>query len=123
MVEEPDMTVCTSVKTAVDRHEWIADLFSVMAVALLFGTVWALIQYYDNIWAWIRHAPLVAMPVVVLAAITDILVIYGLLCAGSQRCEDGKCFRTFRGRRHGSPGGNAFSHWLKHMERVGKFHR
>lgn len=117
------MTVCTSVKTLVDRHEWIADLFSVMAVALLFGTVWAIAQYYEPIWAWIRHNPLVAVPSVVAAGIADVALIYTLLCAGSQRCEDGKCFRTFRGRRHGSSGGGAFSNWLKHMERVGKFHR
>ena len=65
------------------------------------------------------------MPVVVAAAVLDVALIYSLLCAGSQRCEDGKCFRTFRGRRHGgSPSlGSAFGHWVKHMERVGKVHR
>jgi hypothetical protein len=120
------MTVCASVKTLVRRHEWIGDLFSVLAVALLFATVWAALQYYDPLWNWIvRNNPLIAMPVVVAAAVLDVALIYSLLCAGSQRCEDGKCFRTFRGRRHGgSPSlGSAFGHWVKHMERVGKVHR
>jgi len=117
------MTVCTSVKTLTSRHEWLADMFSILAVALLFGTIWASIQFYDSLWEWIRHYPLVAMPGLVIAAVVDVVLIYALLCAGSARCEDGKCFRTFRGRRHGSHGESAFSHWLKHMERVGKLHR
>ena len=120
------MAVCASVKTLVRRHEWIGDLFSVLAVALLFATVWAALQYYDLIWNWILHNnPLIAVPAVGGAVVLDVVLIYGLLCAGSHRCEDDKCFRTFRGRRHGnSPSlASAFGSWVKHMERVGKLHR
>jgi len=119
------MAVCASVKTLVQRHEWVADVFSLLAVALLFGTVWAATEYFDWVLGWISDKPLVAMPLVVGALIADVVLIYSLLCAGSQRCEDGKCFRTFRGRRHGSSGSpfSAFSSWLKHIERVGKVHR
>jgi hypothetical protein len=119
------VTVCSSVKTLVQRHEWLADLFSVLAVVLLFATIWAATQYFDAALAWIAAKPLLAAPVIVGGLIADVWLIFGLLCAGSQRCEDGKCFRTFRGRRHGQAGSpfSAFSHWVKHMERVGKVHR
>lgn len=120
------MTVCASVKTIVRRHEWVGDMFSILAVGLLFATVWVALQYYDPLWDWVTHTgPLIAIPAVVVAIVLDLFLVYGLLCAGSQRCEDDKCFRTFRGRRHGnSPSlGSAFGHWLKHMERVGKLHR
>ena len=125
-IQGASVTVCTSVKTLVRHHEWVADLFSVLAVALLFATIWAIIQFYDPVWSWILHTnPLIAMPVIVGAAVVDVLLIYGLLCAGSRRCEDEQCFRTFRGRRHGNgPSlGAAFGQWVKHMERVGKQHR
>ena len=119
------MSVCSPVKDLVRRHEWIGDLFSVLAVALFFATIWAGSQYYDQVWNWINHKPEIALPLVTGSLIVDVILIYGLLCAGSQRCEDGKCFRTFRGRRHGQSGSvfSAASHWLKHMERVGKIHR
>ena len=119
------MTVCASVKTLVRRHEWIGDLFSVLAVALLFATVWAALQYYDPLWNWIVHNnPLIAMPVVVAAAVLDVALTRRELrrVDGHERNRgDDAC----RGRRHGgSPSlGSAFGHWVKHMERVGKVHR
>ena len=117
------MSGSASANTTGRHTEWVADLFPVLAVVLLFGTVWITVQFYDDIWGWIRHHPLVAMPVVVVGFLADVTLIYVLLRAGARDCVDGDCFRTFRGRRHGSAGGNPFSHWLKHMERVGKVHR
>lgn len=119
------MSVCSPIKDMVRRHEWIGDLFSVLAVALFFATVWALSQYYGEIWSWIGHQPLIGIPVAIGVLVLDLTLMFGLLCAGSQRCEDGQCFRTFRGRRHGQSGSvfSAAGHWLKHLERVGKVHR
>lgn len=119
------VSVCTPLKDLVRRHEWIGDLFSVLAVGLFFATAWAASQFYGEVWSWIGHQPLVAIPVSVGGLLLVLVLIYGLLCAGSQRCEDGQCFRTFRGRRHGQSGSffSAAGSWLKHLERVGKVHR
>ena len=118
------MSVCDNIKGVTRRHEWVADLFSVLAVVLLFASIWVVLEYNPIILAWISQNVLLHTPAVLGAAALDVLVIFGLLCVGATRCEEGGCFRTFRGRRHGAGSiGKAFSSWLHHMEHVGRKHR
>ena len=118
------MSVCANVKSYARRHEWIADLFSLLAVALLFASVWAILQYYGAILGWLRQDALLHTLALVAAVGLDVLLIFGLLCVGSARCGEEGCFRTFRGRRHGAGSvGKAFTNWLHHMEHVGRRHR
>jgi ActR/RegA family two-component response regulator len=75
---------------------------------------------------WMHDNVVLRVPLVIGVIALDVAVIFGLLCAGSQRCPTGSddCFRTFRGRRHGGPSlSRAFNNWLQHIEHVGKKHR
>jgi hypothetical protein len=119
------MSVCSRIKAYSHDHEWIADLFSVIGVGLLFASIWVATEYHVQIFAWMGHNVVLRTPAVVGVALVDVLMIFGLLCVGSARCseEDG-CFGTFRGRRHGAGGiGTAFRNWIHHIENVGKTHR
>jgi hypothetical protein len=120
------MSICSTVKGYTRRHEWLADFFSLLAVAVLFATVWAAIEFNGPVLEWMRDNAALHVPAVVGALALDVALIFGLLCAGSQRCPEGSddCFRTFRGRRHGSPSlFTAFGNWIDHIEHVGKKHR
>ena len=120
------MTVCKDIKTFSRAHEHIADLFSVLALVLLFATVWAVLEYYQVILEWWRHSIGLNSAILVAALVADVFLILGLLAVGSARFgdDDERCFGTFRGRRsnRGEPFG-AFRAWLHHMENVGKKHR
>lgn len=118
------MSLCDGVKSYSERHEWVSDLFSVLGVGVLFATIWFLTTYYTELLSWLDHNMLLHLPLLVGATVVDVFLIFGLICLGSTRCEEGGCFRTFRGRRHGGPSiGSIFSSWLHHMENVGKKHR
>jgi hypothetical protein len=119
------MSFCSRVKTYARAHEWIADTFSLLAVALLFASVWAAMAFHPAILAWMGQNVILHTPAVVGLIALDVLLIFGFICVGSARCpEDQGCFRTFRGRRHGSPGlGTALRNWIHHIENVGKSHR
>jgi hypothetical protein len=120
------MSICTTVKDYARRHEWLADFFSLLAVALLFASIWVLIDYHLTVLDWMHENVVLRVPVVIGAIALDVTLIFGLLCAGSQRCPTGSddCFRTFRGRRHGGPSLYAgLQNWLHHMENVSKKHR
>jgi hypothetical protein len=119
------MTVCKDIKTFSRSHEHIADLFSLLAVVLLFATVWALLEYHQLVLDWWRHGMLLNSLILVAALALVVFLILGFLAIGSARFgeQDEKCFGTFRGRRNtGEPLG-AFRAWLHHMENVGKKHR
>jgi hypothetical protein len=119
------MTVCKDVKNFSRTHERIADFFSLLAVVVLFASIWALTQYYQTISVWLLHDVLLHGAILVAAVVLDVLLIVALLAVGSARygANDERCFGTFRGRRnHTSPSG-LFSTWLSHMENVGKKHR
>lgn len=120
------MTVCKEIKTFSRAHEHIADFFSLLAVALLFATVWATLQYHQPVLDWLRHEPLLNGAILVAVLVLDVLMILAFLAIGSARFGEAneKCFGTFRGRRNhnGSPVG-IFSAWIGHMENVGKKHR
>jgi hypothetical protein len=124
--EEPAMAVCKDIKHFSRTHERIADFFSLLSVALLFGTVWATLQYHRPVLDWLRHDTLQNSAILIGVLVVDVLLILAFLAVGSSRFgeENEKCFGTFRGRRHhtGASAG-IFSAWIRHMENVGKKHR
>lgn len=119
------MTVCKDIKSFSRSHEHIADLFSLLAVVLLFATVWGLLEYHQLLLEWWRHSMLVNSAVLVAVLVLDVFLILGLLAVGSARFGDAdeKCFGTFPGRRNSGEPGGVFRAWLHHMENVGKKHR
>ncbi len=120
------MAVCNEIKSFSRAHERIADFFSLLAVALLFATIWATLQYHQPVLDWLREGPLVNTAILIAVLVLDVFLILAFLAIGSARFgeENERCFGTFRGRRshNGSPVG-IFSAWISHMENVGKKHR
>jgi hypothetical protein len=119
------MSVCKNVKTFSRTHERIADFFSLLAVALLFATIWAVTQYYQVVSVWLLHDILRHGAILVAVVVVDVLLIFALLTVGSARFgeDDERCFGTFAGRRNHTGAGGIFSSWLSHLENVGKKHR
>jgi hypothetical protein len=121
------MTVCSQVKGFARHHEHIADLFSLLAIVLLFGTIWVGIEYQLPIFQWMKQNIPLHGSAVILTIMLDVFFIFFFLNIGSTRFteeSDDHCFGTFRGRRHGGPSiGKAFHNWLHHLEHVSKKHR
>ncbi|CAK0757254.1 Cell division protein BolA [Gammaproteobacteria bacterium] len=98
------MSVCQEIKTFGRAHERIADFFSLLAVGLLFGSLWAGLAYSEEILTWMLDNPPLHGSLTILALVMDVVFIMMLLAIGSARFgggEDERCFSTFRGRRHG----------------------
>jgi hypothetical protein len=120
------MSVCKSLKGYSRKHERIADFFSLLAVVLLFGTLFMLLSNYAAIIGWIKTEAVIHVPLAIGILLTDLLFIYLCLNIGAARYaeDDEGCFHTFKGRRAGSGSiGIMFSNWLHHMEQVGRKHR
>lgn len=119
------MSVCKDVKQFTRTHERIADFFSLLAVVLLFTSVWAITQYYQAVSVWLLHDVLLHGAILVAVVVMDVLLIVALLSLGSSRFGDDneRCFGTFHGRRNHTGPSSIFSSWLSHMESVGKKHR
>ncbi|MES9992124.1 MAG: cell division protein BolA [Candidatus Thiodiazotropha sp.] len=120
------MSVCKSLKGYTRKHERLADLFSLLAVALLFGTLYFVLAYHTPIVGWLKRDAVIHIPIAVALLVLDILLMYMFLNIGSARFseEEEGCFHTFKGRRSGSGSiGIMFSNWLHHMEQVGRKHR
>jgi hypothetical protein len=122
------MSVCKQLKSYSRTHEKLADLFSLLAVALFFGTILLAVFYYGMIGNWIAKDMVLHLPIVVAAIVLDIFLIFAFLNIGSSRfSEDGEeesCFGTFKGRRTGAGSPlTALGNWVKHMEHVNRKHR
>ncbi len=119
------MAVCKDIKQFSRTHERIADFFSLLAVALLFGSVWAILTYHQQVLAWMGQDVVLHTAAVVAAAVLLVLLIAGFLMVGSARFsgDDERCFGTFAGRRNFKPKTGIFGSWIGHMENVGKKHR
>lgn len=124
------MTICSQIKGFARSHERLADLSSLLAVALLFSTIWVVIDYQSSIFSWIDQSLLLHGPVVIMLLVVDVFLVIMLLNIGSTRLEgpeaeqDDSCFGTFRGRRHGGFSlGTAVRNWVQHIEQVNKKHR
>jgi hypothetical protein len=97
-----------------------------MAVALLFGTLYLVVSNHSDVISWMKADAVIHVPLVVVALILDLVLIYLFLNIGAARFEEEEvgCFHTFQGRRSGSGSiGTLFSSWLHHMEQVGRKHR
>lgn len=121
------MSVCTKLKGYSRNNERIADFFSLMSVAMLFGTVWIVMQYYSLVASWVLSGGVLYLPLVFAAVLLDVFCIFLFLDFGSSRLteegEEDRCFQTFRGRRTGSGSILAVvSTWVNHMEHVNKQH-
>lgn len=119
------MSVCKNVKTFSRTHEHIADLFSLLAVVLLFASIWAVTEYYQAISVWLLHDVLLHGAVLIAVVILDVFLIFTLLTIGSARfgADDERCFGTFAGRRSHTGAKSIFTSWISHLESVGKKHR
>ena len=97
-----------------------------LAVVLLFATVWAVLEYHQALLDWWRHGVVLNSAILVAALALDAFLVLGFLAVGSARFgdDDEKCFGTFHGRRsnRGEPF-SAFRAWIHHMKNVGKKHR
>jgi hypothetical protein len=120
------MAICRNIKRITRRHEWLADLFSLLAVALFFATLYFGIAYYSQVLNWISHEVFLYAPIAITAIILDIVLIFFFLNIGTidfSNEEEG-CFHTFKGRRAaGGSVGLIFNGWLHHIEQVGRKHR
>jgi hypothetical protein len=120
------MSVCKDLKGYARRHEWIADFFSLLAILLLFGSLYLGAIYYSPMLSWMKTDAILHVPMVVATLILDVFLIFMFLSIGSARYgEEGEgCFHTFPGRRSGSGSvGLMFNSWLHHIEQVGRKHR
>ena len=119
------MTVCKDIKTFSRRHEHIADFFSLLAVVVLFASIWGALQYYQIVMHWVQKNLILHGPLLIAGLIANVFLILALLAVGSARFgEEGeRCFGTFRGRRSGGSPIDVFRNWVLHMENVGKRHR
>lgn len=119
------MGVCGSIRSYSRRHEWVGNVFSLLAVVLIFGTVWASLHFYQPLANWIGENIILHAALLGLALVVEVLLVLAFLSIGSTREgeEDESCFATFQGRRNGGSPISAFRNWLHHMEHVGKKHR
>jgi hypothetical protein len=119
------MSVCKNIKGYARRHERLADFFSLLAIALLFATLYLGALYQSSLLIWMKSNAILHVPAVI-ALLLDVLLIFLFLNIGSARYgeENENCFHTFRGRRTGSGSvGIMLNSWLHHIEQVGRRHR
>jgi hypothetical protein len=119
------MGVCRQIQQYSSHHEWVGNLFSLLAVGLIFGTVGLSLQFYADIAVWLDQNLVFHGVLLAGALVLDLVLIMACLAIGSSRAdeEDKPCFATFQGRRAGGSPFAVFSAWLQHMENVGKKHR
>jgi chromate transport protein ChrA len=117
------MGICRQIRGYSRRHEWVGNLFSLAAVALIFATVWGSLKYHQLLIAWLSHNPVLNAALLAAAIAFEALLIVLFLAIGSSRAdeEEEHCFASFKGRRGESLG--LFRSWVSHMENVGKKHR
>ena len=120
------MSVCRNLKKYASKHEHMADFFSLLAISLLFITLYLGSVYYSPLSSWMKQDVIVHIPIQIGSLFADVLLIFLFLNIGSARFagEEEGCFHTFRGRRSGSGSiGTMFNSWLHHIEQVGRKHR
>jgi len=120
------MSVCRNLKGYARKHEYLADFFSLLAIVLLFATLFLGSAYYSPLSSWMKEDVILHVPLVTIGLIADIFLIFLCLSIGAARFagEDESCFHTFSGRRSGSGSiGTMFNSWLHHIEQVGRKHR
>jgi hypothetical protein len=119
------MALCNDLKSFSRRHEHVADFFSLLAVGVLFASIWASLEYYEVVMRWVTAHLLLHGAVLIAGLLGTVALILALLAAGSARFgeDNERCFGTFQGRRSGGSPISALRNWLLHIENVGKRHR
>jgi hypothetical protein len=121
------MSVCKNIKGFTRKHEWLGDLFALLAVAILFGSLYAVLAYHSPIVNWLFQNVFIRAPLAFGTLVFEIMLIFFLLNISTvtySEDEDMGCFHTFRGRNSGSGSlGKAFNGLLHHIEFLGKRHR
>lgn len=120
------MSVCRNLKGYIRDHQHVADIFSLLSVVLLFGSLFLATAYYGPLLDWMKQNAILHVPAIVSLLLVDIFLIFLCLDLGAAPYGEGEvsCFHTFRGRRAGSGSiGMMFNGWLHHIEQVGRKHR
>ena len=82
-------------------REWIADMSSLFAVILLFGTVFFIMRFHHLTLEWMQGHSLLENILAYAILLFDVILIVSLLCFGpSCHANNKRCLGTFRGRRH-----------------------
>jgi len=83
------------------KHEWIADMSSLFAVILLFGSVFFIMHFHNATLEWMLGHSVLENIIAYTVLFFDAVLIVSLLCFGPTCREHNKsCFGTFKGRKH-----------------------
>lgn len=83
------------------KHEWIADFSSLIAVILLFGSVYLIMRFHNVTLDWMTSGTMLQTIGAYAIVLLDAVMIVSLLCFGPTCHEHNKsCFGTFKGRKH-----------------------
>jgi hypothetical protein len=95
------MQVCSHLKGFCQVHEWAGGAAALLGVGLLLATIWVGIDYHLAIRAWLSQNLLVHGLALGIGTLTDVALIFGLLCLGFSECAPGDrhCLHAYRGRR------------------------
>ncbi len=82
------------------KHEWVADFSSLIAVILLFGSVYLIMRFHNVTLDWMADGTMLQTISAYSIVLLDAVLIVSLLCFGPSCHEHNKdCFGTFKGRK------------------------
>ena len=82
------------------KHEWVADFSSMIAIILLFVSVYLIMRYHNVTLDWMTNGSVLQTIGAYALVMLDAVMIVSLLCFGPTCHErDKSCFGTFKGRR------------------------
>ena len=82
------------------KHEWVADFSSLIAVILLFGSVYLIMRFHNVTLDWMTDGTMLQTIIAYAIVLLDAVIIVSLLCFGPTCHEHNKsCFGTFKGRK------------------------
>ena len=90
----------TQEEPKVCKHEWVADFSSLIAVILLFGSVYLIMRFHHVTLDWMTDGTMLQTISAYTIVLVDAVLIVSLLCFGPTCREHNKsCFGTFKGRK------------------------
>ena len=82
------------------KYEWVADFSSLIAVILLFGSVYLIMRFHNVTLDWMTDGTMLQTISAYGIVLVDAVLIVSLLCFGPSCHEHNKrCFGTFKGRK------------------------
>jgi flagellar biogenesis protein FliO len=82
------------------KHEWVADFSSLVAVILLFASVYLIMRFHNVTLDWMTDGSMLQSLAAYAIVLIDAVLIVSLLCFGPSCHEHNKsCFGTFKGRK------------------------